>query len=154
MHTLGYRFKPWCEAKAIADGASILKYVKETAAEYGVDQHIRYAHLATKAEWSSQAAAWTVEALAPGHREDRPLYLQPPVHVFRVYSYRHGYTPEFEALNALRDTDPSPAVARDLGLQGQTRGGHWFRRNRDDARAGDGGRTPPISSCCSGRRPT
>ena len=33
MHTLGYRFKPWREAKAIADGSSILRYVKETAAE-------------------------------------------------------------------------------------------------------------------------
>src|SRR5512144_3418583 len=62
MHTLGYRFKPWREAKAIADGASILKYVKETAAEYDVDRHIRYQHLATKAEWSSADATWTVEA--------------------------------------------------------------------------------------------
>src|SRR5512135_3883388 len=37
MHTLGYRFKPWRAAKAIADGPSILRYVKETAAEHGVD---------------------------------------------------------------------------------------------------------------------
>ena len=49
MYTLGYRFKPWREAKAIADGPSILKYVKETAAEYGVDRHIRYRHLAKRA---------------------------------------------------------------------------------------------------------
>ena len=35
MHTLGYRFKPWREAKAIADGASILSEVQETAAECG-----------------------------------------------------------------------------------------------------------------------
>src|SRR5271169_5471172 len=63
MFTLGYRFRPWREAKAIADGPSILKYVKETAAEYGVDQHIRYEHLGIRADWSSAAAAWTVEAL-------------------------------------------------------------------------------------------
>src|ERR1044071_1786418 len=30
MHTLGYSFKPWTEAKAIADGPLILKYVRET----------------------------------------------------------------------------------------------------------------------------
>ena len=63
MHTLGYRFKPWRAAKAIADGPSILDYVRETAAEYDVDRHIRYQHLATKAVWSSEAATWTVDAL-------------------------------------------------------------------------------------------
>ena len=31
MQTLGYRFRPWTGAKAIADGPSILKYVRETA---------------------------------------------------------------------------------------------------------------------------
>jgi len=33
MHTLGYGFKPSREAKAIADGPSILAYIEETAAE-------------------------------------------------------------------------------------------------------------------------
>src|SRR6478736_7261878 len=44
MYTLGYNFKPWTEAKSIADGPAILKYVRETAAENGIDQHIRYQH--------------------------------------------------------------------------------------------------------------
>jgi cation diffusion facilitator CzcD-associated flavoprotein CzcO len=61
MHTLGYSFKPWRDAKAIADGSSILRYVKETAAEYGVDRHIRYGHRAVRAAWSSEDSAWTVE---------------------------------------------------------------------------------------------
>ena len=42
MHTLGYSFKPWQSAKAIADGPSILRYVRETAAENAIDQHIHY----------------------------------------------------------------------------------------------------------------
>jgi cation diffusion facilitator CzcD-associated flavoprotein CzcO len=62
MHTLGYSFKPWTAAKSIADGPSILNYVQETAAEYGVDQHIRYNHLAVKAAWSTPDSTWTVEA--------------------------------------------------------------------------------------------
>ena len=57
MHTLGYRFKPWRNAKAIADGPSILSYIKETATEYDVDRHIRYQHLATSASWSTLPAA-------------------------------------------------------------------------------------------------
>src|SRR5271166_5734692 len=32
MHTLGYRFRPWTQAEAIADGPSILGYVRDTAA--------------------------------------------------------------------------------------------------------------------------
>ena len=53
MHTLGYHFKPWTEAKAIADGPAILKYVRETAEEYGIIHHIRFGHLVTRAEWFS-----------------------------------------------------------------------------------------------------
>src|SRR6188768_2050389 len=49
MYTLGYAFKPWVEAKAIADGPSILKYVNETASEYGIDRRIRYGHKVKRA---------------------------------------------------------------------------------------------------------
>ena len=44
MYTLGYEFKPWKDAKAIADGPSILQYVKDTAAEHGITHHIRCGH--------------------------------------------------------------------------------------------------------------
>ena len=36
MHTLGYSFKPWTQAKAIADGPSILKYLDEAARDEGI----------------------------------------------------------------------------------------------------------------------
>ncbi len=62
MHTLGYAFKPWTEAKAIADGPSILRYVNETADENGVRDHIRFGHMVKNAHWSSNDATWTVEA--------------------------------------------------------------------------------------------
>src|SRR5690606_27309983 len=42
MFTLGYPFKPWRDAKSIADGPSILRYITETAAENGIDRKIRY----------------------------------------------------------------------------------------------------------------
>ena len=34
MYTLGYSFRPWTHAKAIADGPSILDYLRETARTY------------------------------------------------------------------------------------------------------------------------
>src|SRR5215470_6450751 len=40
MYTLGYSFHPWKDAKAIADGPSILSYIREVAREYGIDRRI------------------------------------------------------------------------------------------------------------------
>ena len=57
MQTLGYRFKPWTGSKALADGPSILSYVRETAAEAGIDEHIRYGHKVVRAEWSTPGLA-------------------------------------------------------------------------------------------------
>jgi len=62
MYTLGYDFRPWTEAKAIADGPSILNYIRETARDYGVDRHIRFNHRVVRAAWSTDDAVWTVEA--------------------------------------------------------------------------------------------
>ncbi len=62
MYTLGYSFRPWTEAKAIADGPAILAYVSETAAAYGVDRKIRFGHQVKRASWCSEDARWTIEA--------------------------------------------------------------------------------------------
>ena len=95
MHTLGYRFKPWRNAKAIADGPSILSYIKETATEYDVDRHIRYQHLATSASWSSADARWTVEATRKDTGETQRFTCNFLYLCSGYYSYRHGHTPEF-----------------------------------------------------------
>jgi cation diffusion facilitator CzcD-associated flavoprotein CzcO len=96
MHTLGYNFKPWRAAKAIADGPAILDYVKEAAAEYGVDQHIRYGHRATTATWSSEHATWTVEAVRADTGETIRFTCNFLLMCAGYYSYRRGHTPEFE----------------------------------------------------------
>src|ERR1700722_20320164 len=56
MYTLGFPFRPWKSPKAIADGASILEYIRETAAAYGIDEKIRYGRRVTGARWSSEDA--------------------------------------------------------------------------------------------------
>src|SRR5579872_517947 len=60
MHTLGYNFKPWLAEKSIADGPSILAYVREAATETGVDKHISFNKKVLAADWSSTDARWTV----------------------------------------------------------------------------------------------
>jgi cation diffusion facilitator CzcD-associated flavoprotein CzcO len=60
MFTLGYPFEPWTDAKAIADGPSILEYVRETARKHGIDRRIRFRTKVVAADWSSSAALWTL----------------------------------------------------------------------------------------------
>ncbi|MGJ3629987.1 NAD(P)-binding protein [Sphingomonas sp. MMS24-JH45] len=60
MHTLGYAFRPWTQAKAMADGPSIRSYVEDTAREAGIDRHIRFGHKVVDADWSTADARWTV----------------------------------------------------------------------------------------------
>ena len=40
MFTLGYPFRPWKDARSIVGGGEILRYLRETAAAYGVDRQI------------------------------------------------------------------------------------------------------------------
>src|SRR5215510_6053035 len=61
MFTLGYRFRPWTDPKAIADGPSIKAYIEDTARAYGIDRKIRFRHRVVRAEWSSADARWTVD---------------------------------------------------------------------------------------------
>ena len=96
MHTLGYRFKPWTRATAIADGASILEYVRETARESGVDRHIRFGHRVVRAEWSSEEARWEVEVERTDSGERVSLTCGYLWVCTGYYRYDEGFTPEFE----------------------------------------------------------
>jgi cation diffusion facilitator CzcD-associated flavoprotein CzcO len=91
----GYSFRPWVEGKAIADGHSILKYIKDTAKHYGVDKHIRFQHRVKRASWSSTEARWTVEAEVGSDRQPVRLTCGFLFVCSGYYSYAEGYTPEF-----------------------------------------------------------
>ncbi len=93
MYTLGFSFKPWTQAKAIADGPSILNYLDETAREYGIDKHIRYGHRLTGAEWSSADAVWTVTVDRGG--EELRFTCAFLFMCTGYYNYAEGFTPEF-----------------------------------------------------------
>jgi monooxygenase len=96
MFTLGYSFKPWTEAKAIADGPSILSYIRETAREHGVEEHIRYSRRVVRADWSSADARWTVEVERTDTGETEQLTCSFLFGCTGYYDYAEGYTPQFE----------------------------------------------------------
>ncbi len=93
MHTMGYEFRPWPGDKVLADGPAILNYVKETAAENGIDRHIRYNHRVKRASWSSGRALWSLEVETGGKAQTLTCRV---LHICAgYYSYRGGHNPEF-----------------------------------------------------------
>ena len=100
MYTLGYSFRPWKQAKAIADGPSILDYVRDTAADHGIDRHIRYNHMVRSAAWDSATAAWTVEAQVG---EDIVRFTCNFLFMCSgYYSYKAGYAPDFAGADSFQ----------------------------------------------------
>jgi monooxygenase len=94
MFTLGYGFRPWKAAKAIADGPSILEYVKDTAREHGIDRHVRFGHRVVRAEWSSAEQRWSIEAQLTDSGQIVHLTAGFLFACTGYYRYDEGYTPK------------------------------------------------------------
>ncbi len=102
MFTLGFRFKPWTSEKAIADGPSIMSYLKETVAESGIDKHIRYGQKVVAADWSDAENNWTVRVERDGEEvEIKSSFL---FACSGYYNYDEGYSPEFPGADDFEGT--------------------------------------------------
>ncbi len=99
MFTFSYSFRPWQGAKAIADGDTILQYLKDTAAEDGTDRHIRFGHRIVRAEWSTDDARWTVTAERTDTGEQVVLTCSFLFSCTGYYRYDRGYVPDFDGLD-------------------------------------------------------
>jgi monooxygenase len=106
MFTLGFRFKPWESAQSIADGASIKAYVKEAAAENGIDRHIRYRHRVLAAEWSDADNHWIVTVDNDGRQEEITCSFLFACSGY--YNYDEGYSPTFEGAEDFQGTIVHP----------------------------------------------
>jgi monooxygenase len=100
MYTLGYRFRPWTQGKAIADGPSILRYIRDTAAEAGIVEHIRFGHRVIRASWSAADARWTVQALHGAETVSMTCGFL--LMCSGYYRYDEGYLPSFAGLGDFR----------------------------------------------------
>jgi monooxygenase len=94
MFTLGYSFRPWRGTQAMADGAAILTYIRETAAEFGIDQKVHFHHRVVSAQWSRDDARWTVEATRTDAGETVRLSAGFLFMCSDYYRYDEGYTPQ------------------------------------------------------------
>jgi cation diffusion facilitator CzcD-associated flavoprotein CzcO len=102
MYTLGYRFRPWKDAQAIADGPSILTYIREVARDHGIDRKIRYGHRVVAAAWSTEDARWTVEIERGEGRDTVRLTGGFLWMCTGYYDYAGGYLPDFAGMDRFR----------------------------------------------------
>jgi cation diffusion facilitator CzcD-associated flavoprotein CzcO len=98
MHTMGYSFRAWPERKAIADGPSILKYVRETATTFGIDRAIRFQHRVRHLAWSTQEARWMVDVECGPEHTPAQFTCSFLFMCTGYYDYEHGYTPDWQGI--------------------------------------------------------
>lgn len=95
MYTLGYSFRPWRKARAIADGPSILQYIRDVAEEEGIDHRIRYRHRVVRADWDSRSARWTLTVQRGDEPETVDLQCNFLLLCSGYYNYAQGHAPDF-----------------------------------------------------------
>jgi cation diffusion facilitator CzcD-associated flavoprotein CzcO len=123
MLTMGYSFRPWTNAKAISPGEDIREYIIATARDEGIDQHIRFRHQIKRAEWSTDDAKWTVEAVrttSAGREEPVTLSCNFLLSCAGYYRYSAGYLPDFPNSNRFQGRIIHPqAWPQDLDYAGK-----------------------------------
>ncbi|MCK9249945.1 MAG: NAD(P)/FAD-dependent oxidoreductase [Solirubrobacteraceae bacterium] len=120
LQTFGYRFKPWTGRKILADGPSILAYLREAAREHGIDRRIHLSTRVVGAAWSSDDARWHVdlEDAEGGTRQTVTCrWLSVATGFFRQEA---AYVPEYPDLDAYRGTFVHPQFwPEDLDVDGR-----------------------------------
>jgi cation diffusion facilitator CzcD-associated flavoprotein CzcO len=106
MFTFGFSWRPWPGDRALADGPSILDYLRTVAREYGVDELIRYRHKATRASWDSETALWTVQI----DHDGSPTTLTASFlwSCSGYYHYDEPHAPEFPGADSFEGTIVHP----------------------------------------------
>jgi monooxygenase len=107
MYTLGFPFRPWRGDLSIADGGSILAYIRETAAHYGIDKKITFDRTVVAARWSSADARWTIDA----RDSSGTIHTITCGFLFACsgyYDYAAGYTPDFPGRDRFAGTIVHP----------------------------------------------
>ena len=111
MHTLGYNFKPWLKAQAIADGPAIRDYIRETADQYDVASSVQYQRKVTAASWDSATAKWTVTIEHTSSENTSSENTSPTIETLTChfiysctgyYRYDKGYTPDFPGVQQFK----------------------------------------------------
>ena len=119
MSTFGFNFKPWQEAKVLADGTSIKGYVSEVVDEYKLKEKILFKHRVLSANYDSSIKKWTVEI------EDENKKIQTWQANFLIgctgyYNHDRGYQPDFPGKESFKGEFVNPQFwPNNLDYQGK-----------------------------------
>ncbi|CAI4212760.1 unnamed protein product [Parascedosporium putredinis] len=69
INTFGFSWNPWQGDKALASAREIVSYMSDSASKAGVDQHFRFNHRVTAADWSSPLSMWTLDVVINGQEK-------------------------------------------------------------------------------------
>ncbi|HEX6203362.1 MAG TPA: NAD(P)/FAD-dependent oxidoreductase, partial [Thermoanaerobaculia bacterium] len=94
MFTYGYAFRPWMQPTTMADGAAIQAYLRETAAEHGVSERIRYRRRLTRAAWSSAEGRWSLTVRDEETGDEERLACRFLVGCTGYFHHDRGHRPE------------------------------------------------------------
>lgn len=95
MYTLGYNFKPWTHSKVIAEGHTILDYIKEAAVENDVVKNIRFNTKIIEAHWNSDTHRWTIICKDNVTGKEKRYIGKYVISCMGYYNYEKGYKPDF-----------------------------------------------------------
>ena len=95
MYTLGFSFRPWRDPKAIADGPSIMSYLRGAVEDDGLHDKIRFGRKVVKALWSSQEAQWELTVLNTRSQQEETLTCGFVHMCTGYYNYEQGHRPAF-----------------------------------------------------------
>jgi monooxygenase len=120
LHTFGYEFKPWRDEQSIAGADRILAYLRETAAENGIDAQIRFHSKVVAASWSSADARWRVDVERTDTGERTALTCTWLFNAGGYYRYDQGFAPRFEGVERFRGQVVHPqSWPEDLDVSGK-----------------------------------
>ncbi|WP_204902963.1 flavin-containing monooxygenase [Microbulbifer mangrovi] len=96
MASFGFNFKPWYSDKVLAEGDNIRNYVKETAAEFGLEEKVQYGLAITCADWSEVRQRWTVTAVHEPSGDKKIFTCAFLINCAGYYNFDQGYRPHFD----------------------------------------------------------
>lgn len=103
LFTFGFPFNPWRDRLSLADGPSILKYIKDTAAKFGIDEHIQYGAKVVSADFDTSVGRWTL-VLTDGRNITCRFWYS----CAGYYDYDQGYLPDLPGLEDFAGTVVHP----------------------------------------------
>ena len=95
MFSYCYAARPWKRADILAGASKIRDYIDESAADFGIEDKIRFGRNVTSADWDSNRETWTVTAHNLASDETEIYEAGFLVACTGYYRQDKGYTPDF-----------------------------------------------------------